>query len=322
MEEKNRQTLFFQKGNVVLTRIAFFIFPFYSSKLTIQQCNNFLFMPCLSPSFCYNQDTLMKGFLPFYTFIRNSWLSIYSPACNALRSITGRQISITPFMKIFIVIPAYNEEKVIQDVIREVRGAGYQNILVVDDGSSDNTQAKAAELIGKLALRHKINRGKGGATKTGIEAAKLLGADIIVTIDGDGQHDPVDIAKLIEPIKQQHCDVVLGTRLLAPKGMPAWKIAANHFGNFCTWLLFGLWVTDSQSGFRAYSRHAAEVINTRADRYEYDSEVIREIYIYKLKFKEIPIAVRYTDYSMGKIHKQGFFNGLKTLYKMIWNLIS
>ncbi len=224
--------------------------------------------------------------------------------------------------KVFIAIPAFNEESVIQAVIKEIQKAGYENIIVVDDGSSDHTQAKAAELIGKLALKHKLNRGKGAATKTAIEAAKLLGADIIVTVDGDGQHDPADIAKLIEPIANNACDVVLGTRLLKPKGMPIWKIAANHFGNFCTWYLFGLWVTDSQSGFRAYSRHAAEVINTKADRYEYDSEVIREIYVYKLKFKEVPIAVRYTEYSMGKIHKQGLLNGLKTLYKMIWNLIS
>lgn len=224
--------------------------------------------------------------------------------------------------KVFVVIPAFNEAGVIQDVIKETRDAGHENIIVVDDGSADDTQAKAAELIGKLALRHKVNRGKGGATKTGIEAAKLLGAEIIVTIDGDGQHDPKDIAKLVEPIENKSCDVALGTRLLNPKGMPVWKIAANHFGNFCTWFLFGLWVTDSQSGFRAYSRHAAELINTRADRYEYDSEVIREMYIYKLKFKEVPIAVRYTDYSMGKINKQGLINGFKTLYKMIWNLIN
>ncbi|NTW27548.1 MAG: glycosyltransferase family 2 protein [Candidatus Moranbacteria bacterium] len=220
------------------------------------------------------------------------------------------------------MIPAFNEETVIQGVIKEVQSAGYENIVVIDDGSSDNTQAKAAELIGKMAFRHKINRGKGGATKTGIEAAKLLGADIIVTIDGDGQHDPKDIAKIIAPILEKKCGVVLGTRLLNPKGMPLWKIFANHFGNFCTWFLFGLWVTDSQSGFRAYSKHAAELINTRADRYEYDSEVIREIHLHKLKFKEIPVAVRYTKYSMGKIHKQGFINGFKTLYKMIWGLIS
>ena len=222
--------------------------------------------------------------------------------------------------KIFIVIPTFNEESVIQDVIKEVREAGYENIIVVDDGSSDNTQEKA-KIAGTIALRHKINRGQGAATKTGIEAAKLLKADIIVTIDGDGQHDPKDIEKLIKPILQNHCDVVLGTRLQNPKGMPWYKIIANKVGNFFTWYLFGLWVSDSQSGFRAYSHHAAEIINTRGDRYEYASEILYEIKNYKLKFKEIPIAVRYTEYSMGKIHKQGFINGIKTLYKMIFKLI-
>jgi glycosyltransferase involved in cell wall biosynthesis len=231
-------------------------------------------------------------------------------------------MSLILIKKIFVIIPAFNESLVIQDVIREIKQAGYENIIVVDDGSKDDTQTKASELIGKNALRHKLNRGKGAATKTGIEAAKILGADIIVTVDGDGQHDPKDIQRLIEPILNNKCDVVLGTRLVNPRGMPWYKIMANHFGNFCTWFLFGLWVTDSQSGLRAYSRHAAEVINTKADRYEYDSQVIREIYIYKLKFKEVPIAVRYTDYSMGKIDKQNLANGIKTIYKMIWGLIS
>ncbi len=225
-------------------------------------------------------------------------------------------------VKIFIVIPAFNEAQIIQSVIKEIQSAGYQNIIVVDDGSTDDTQKQAAKLIGEKALRHKINRGKGGATKTGIEAAKIFDAEIIVTIDGDGQHDPKDIGKLTEPIIKNHCDVVLGTRLINSSGMPYYKIIANHIGNFFTWLLFGLWVTDSQSGFRAYSRHAAELINTKSDRYEYDSEVIREIHLYKLSYKEIPIAVRYTAYSMGKTQKQGFINGLKTLYKMIWNIIS
>lgn len=222
----------------------------------------------------------------------------------------------------WIVIPAYNEEKIIQDVIREIKAAGYQNIIVVDDGSADQTQKKAAEIPGIITLRHLLNRGKGAATKTGIEAAKLLGAGIIVTMDGDGQHNPHDIVHLIEPIKKNHCDVVLGTRLKNPIGMPWHKILANWIGNALTWYFYGLWVSDSQSGFRAYSRHASELINTKTDRYEYDSEVIREIYLYKLKYREVPIEVRYTDYSLGKIHKQGFVNGLKTLYKIIWNIVS
>ncbi|MDO9231851.1 MAG: glycosyltransferase family 2 protein [bacterium] len=225
-------------------------------------------------------------------------------------------------MKTYIVIPAYNEGKIIQEVIIDIQKAGYQNIILVDDGSADDTFSKAQEILDNLVFRHKINRGKGAATKTGIEAAKILGANIIVTLDGDGQHAPADIAKLTAPIEFDSFDVVLGTRLLNPKGMPRYKILANKIGNFFTWCLYGLWVTDSQSGFRAYSRHAAEVINTQSDRYEYDSEVIREIRKYKLKFKEVPITVRYTQYSMGKVQKQSFLTGLKTLYKMIWNIIS
>lgn len=222
----------------------------------------------------------------------------------------------------WVILPAYNEETVIQDVLREIQDAGYRNIIVVDDGSNDETFEKAQSVEGVIALRHPINRGKGAATKTGVEAAKLLGAGIIVTMDSDGQHNPTDIAHLIEPIKKARCDVVLGTRLQNPKGMPWYKILANKIGNLVTWYFYGLYVSDSQSGFRAYSRHASELIDTKTDRYEYDSEVIHEIYLYKLKYQEVPIEVRYTEYSMGKIQKQGFINGLKTVYKIIFNLIS
>lgn len=225
------------------------------------------------------------------------------------------------FSKIYVVIPAFNEEKIIADVIDEIGSAGHGNIIVIDDGSSDDTFQKAKEK-NVIALRHKLNRGKGASAKTGIEAAKLLGADIVVTMDGDGQHDPADIRALVEPILSEDFDVVMGTRLVNPKGMPRRKIAANRMGNFFTWLIYGLWVTDSQSGFRAYSRNAICQINTHTDRYEYDSEVIYEIRKNRLKYKEVPVKVRYTDYSMGKFQKQGFVNGLKTVYKMIWNLIS
>lgn len=224
--------------------------------------------------------------------------------------------------KVFIVIPAFNEESVIQNIIREIKNEGYKNIIIVDDGSEDNTYQKAKKIEGITALRHRINRGKGAATKTGIEAAKLLGADVIVTMDGDGQHDPKDTRNIINPILEKKCEVVLGSRLKNPEGMPFYKRLQNRIANLITWYLFGLWVTDSQSGFRAYSRKAAELINTRADRYEYDSEVIREIYIYRLRFKEISIRASYTEYSKSKPEKQNLFNGLRTLYKMFWKLIN
>jgi len=223
--------------------------------------------------------------------------------------------------KIFVIIPVLNESEVIQSVIDELCSAGQYSIIVVDDGSSDNTYQLVDSNIGITALRHKINRGKGATLKTGIVAANLLGADIVVTMDGDGQHDPMDISALVEPIIKGECDVVLGSRCSDTGEMPGIKIIANKIGNFVTWLFYGTLVSDSQSGFRAYSHFAAHIIDTKADKYEYDSKVIREINNNRLKFKEVPVKVRYTEYSMGKIQKQGFVNGIKTLIRMIWGAL-
>jgi glycosyltransferase involved in cell wall biosynthesis len=224
-------------------------------------------------------------------------------------------------MNIAIVIPVFNEAQVINQVLGEIRAYGDFILIVVDDGSADESFEKA--VAGRaLALRHKINRGKGAAIKTGVSAANLLGADIVITMDGDGQHDPNDIATLIEPIKSGLADVVLGSRLLNREEMPKAKVIANWIGNFITWLFYGIWVSDSQSGFRAYSKFAALIIDTKADKYEYDSKVIREIKNNHLRFTEVPVHTRYTEYSNGKAQKQGFVNGIVTLFRMIWNLIA
>lgn len=223
--------------------------------------------------------------------------------------------------KILVVIPVFNEEKIIKEVVKEIQAAGFFNLIIVDDGSSDKTYEKVSDLPGVAPLRHKINRGKGAAVKTGIQCAKLLGAKAVATLDGDGQHNPKEIHKMLKLIEKGY-DVVLGSRMINSKGMPSYKILANKIANIITWFFYGLWVTDSQSGFRAYSKKAIDLINTRGDRYEYDSEVIREIRRNKLKYKEIPIEVRYTDYSMGKMQKQGLVNGVKTFFRIVWGLIS
>jgi glycosyltransferase involved in cell wall biosynthesis len=206
-------------------------------------------------------------------------------------------------------------------VLEEIRQYGDYQLIVVDDGSSDDSFAQASA-YGALTLLHKLNRGKGAAVKTGIIAANLLEADIIVTIDGDGQHDPGDIQKLIDPILTGEADAVLGSRLLNRKEMPLIKKTANFIGNFFTWLFYGIMVSDSQSGFRAYSKYAALIIDTKADKYEYDSKVIREIKNNRLRFIEVPIYARYTEYSKGKKQKQGFVNGIITLFRMIWKMIA
>jgi glycosyltransferase involved in cell wall biosynthesis len=150
-------------------------------------------------------------------------------------------------------------------------------------------------------------------------AANRLNADCVVTMDGDGQHDPEDIQSLVAPILNGSCDTVLGTRTKNRQEMPLIKIIANKIGNLVTLVLYGIYVHDSQSGFRAYSKAAAQIIDTKADKYEYDSKVIREINANRLTFQEVPISVRYTDYSKTKPRKQGFVMGIKTMVRMIWD---
>ncbi len=220
-----------------------------------------------------------------------------------------------------VVIPAFNEALVIGRVVRGVRGQGYRQIVVVDDGSTDRTAA-AAKKSGALVAAHRLNRGKGAAVKTGLEAALALGGDIIVTMDGDGQHAPEDIRALEEPIARGLCEVSLGTRMWPGSPMPASRFLQNLMANGLTWAVHRQWVADSQSGFRAYSARAARTIDVTADFYDYDSEVIREIRRHRLSFQEIPVKVRYTSHSLSKVHKQSLSNGIKTVARMLWQLIS
>lgn len=216
--------------------------------------------------------------------------------------------------KIFILIPVFNEEKVILEVIRSIKKKGYKNLIIIDDGSTDKTFYKANK--GRVTVvRHVINRGKGAALKTGIEAAIEMNADIIVTMDGDGQHDPSEVLRLIREINKGY-DVILGSRNISFSQMPISKVIANYIGNFFTYLLYGVWVKDSQCGLRAYSKKAISLISTTTDRYEYDSEIIREIARNMLKFKEIQIGTIYTNYSLNKKTRQSFLTGLETAFRM------
>jgi UDP-N-acetylglucosamine---dolichyl-phosphate N-acetylglucosaminyltransferase len=217
--------------------------------------------------------------------------------------------------KLFIVIPAYQEMQVIASVIRELHTYGYRNIIIVDDGSEDNTFEEARK-AGAMVLRHSMNRGKGAAVKTGIEAAKRSGADIVITFDGDGQNDPGDIKDMLMYMQRGY-DVVLGNRFLHKQSIPFLKRIYNGVANGMTYLLYGIRVTDSQSGFRAYSRNAFDALDTESDRYEFDTEVLREIRVKKLKYKEIPVHVRYTKYSQAKAMKQTLWTGLETAFRLV-----
>lgn len=222
---------------------------------------------------------------------------------------------------VVIVIPAYNEEHTIGWVIEKCKIQHAKcKIIVVDDGSQDRT-AKLAKQAGAHVLKHSINRGLGAALATGITGALCLshksesGLDktIIVTLDADGQHDPAEIPQLIAPIIKNEAQVVIGNRLKA--GMPWYRRVANCCGNFCTWFLFGIFVSDSQSGFRAFRAEAAAQLRLRTSTMEVSSEIIREIARLKLRIAEVPVTTQYTAYSLSK--GQSFARGLETLWKLI-----
>jgi UDP-N-acetylglucosamine---dolichyl-phosphate N-acetylglucosaminyltransferase len=213
-----------------------------------------------------------------------------------------------------IVIPAYNEERTIIEVIRGLKRHGFARLIVVDDGSRDRT-SKLASQEDVVLLRHILNRGLGGALGTGITASLRLGAEAIVTFDADGQHDPDDIARLLEPIKKEEADVVIGSRMLEPTGVPYPRRIANWTANIVTYLLFRGWTTDSQSGLRAFSSQAAARIQIMTSGMEVSSEIIAETIKHRLTRKEVPVQAIYTDYSLSK--GQSFRVGLQTLRKLI-----
>jgi glycosyltransferase involved in cell wall biosynthesis len=219
-----------------------------------------------------------------------------------------------PALQVFVVVPAFNEECTIRSVIHGLRRCGFPQVLVVDDGSTDQT-AIQARLAGAEVVSHLLNRGLGAALGTGIAAALRRGAQIIITCDADGQHDPGDALRALAPVLQGDADVVIGSRLLGAGHMPWRRRVANGIANVVTLLLFGIWTTDSQSGLRVFSREAARRIEWTSDGMEVSSEIAGEIARHRLRRAEVPITSIYTDYSLSK--GQGFFMGLRTLGKLL-----
>lgn len=193
-----------------------------------------------------------------------------------------------------------------------VRGCSehVDTVLVVDDCSADNT-AETARKAGAQVLRHALQRGAGRATATGLQAALRLGADFIVTLDADGQHLPQEIPNVVEPLKKGLADVVVGCRSLKREEMPIVRRVGNSFANLWTWLLLGVAVSDTQSGYRGYARRAAEKLPFDARGYEFCSQSLWEAHQIGLRIQEVPITVVYTEYSQSK--GQSFATSLKTL---------
>ena len=188
-------------------------------------------------------------------------------------------------------IPAFNEEKPIVDVIK--KSLKYvDQVIVCDDGSSDLT-AEQAKIAGAVVIKHEKNMGKGHAMKSLFKYAKDIDADVIVTIDGDGQFLPEQIGTLLQPILENSYDVVIGNRFSDDKEMPSYRKIGNKMLDRITKLAAELPFSDTQSGFRSYSKKAIQSINFSTNGFGVDSEILIDAVDKGLKITETDVTVLY-----------------------------
>lgn len=212
----------------------------------------------------------------------------------------------------YIIVPAYNEEKVIRSTLEELQHTGYKQLIVIDDCSSDNTIKEAIDYA--TILKHDVNKGQGAALRTGIEYALKNGATKIITFDSDGQHDPKDIKRILQ--KLDEFEVVLGSRFIGKTtNLPLFrKIMLKGSVVLCK-LFYGLKITDSHNGLRGFRAESASKINITEDRMLHASEILQRISEKKLSYTEVPVHIRYTEYSLKK--GQSIWNAFNILKGMI-----
>lgn len=220
-------------------------------------------------------------------------------------------------MKIVAVMPAYNEATRIGAAIEAVR-LHVPLVLVVDDGSSDET-AEAARRAGAFVVRHGLNRGQGAALRTGNAAALLLGADCVVHIDADGQHDPSFLPTLLAPLLAGTSDIVYGSRFLGVQasGMPFSRRLLLLAGRYFSRFVLGIprTITDPQSGLRAMTAHAARSLRFVQDRKAHCSELLRVVTRSAYRYAEVPVHVAYSRESLAKGNRNS------DAFEIVWQLI-
>ena len=223
--------------------------------------------------------------------------------------------------RVCVIVPAYNEATVITDVIQTSKRAfakikGFDiDIVVINDGSRDETSSEAKK-GGAIVVDHILNSGVGGATLTGLAYARKYKYDIAATMDADGQHAPEDVIKGIKKIDKSPSGLLIGSRLIDSEGMSKTKVLGNKGLSLITKVLFGVNVTDSQSGLRIYSRAAIEKLDWKTTGYEFCSEMIWRAKQLGIEIEEFPIQAIYTDYSRSKGQNNwNAINIVKRLFK-------
>jgi len=209
----------------------------------------------------------------------------------------------------WVVIAAFNEAKVIREVVSEVVKGGW-SVVIVDDGSSDAT-ATEAKVPGAIVLVHRINLGQGAALQTGIDYALRRGATAIVTFDADGQHDAADIPLLIAALADH--DIALGSRFLGRvEGASSRRMAMLRTATKVSNRMSGMELTDSHCGLRAFRASAAPALRISQNRMAHASELLRKIKTSGLRLVEVPVTIKYTEHSKSK--GQGGIQAVRILF--------
>jgi len=235
------------------------------------------------------------------------------PAVISTQTVAARK----PF--VVIVMPAYNAAKTLEDTFRKIPPGYYDEVIVVDDHSRDDTTALAKSLNLK-AIRHPHNVGYGGNQKTCYMEALRDGADIVIMLHPDGQYDPAILPEMIRPIQEGRADMVLGSRMMLPGGaarggMPMWKQIANRFLTTAENLAMRRQFSECHTGYRAYSRKFLETVPflRNANGFVFDTEVIFQAVHFGLRVVEVPISTRYFADASSVGFRAGVVYGLGTL---------
>lgn len=196
-------------------------------------------------------------------------------------------------MRIFIVIPLFNEEKHIVNVLKDIAKFNLP-VVVVDDGSKDNSKfrIKNLKLKNLTLLQHKINLGKGAAMKTGADYAFTHGADAIIFMDSDGQHEAKDLPEFINALKSGKYDVVFGTRNYS-YGVPLVRFLGNKFASVLISLMFHIYISDVLCGFKGLTREAYKKLKWESSGYGVEAEIVARAGRNKIKSCEVPVGTVY-----------------------------
>lgn len=217
------------------------------------------------------------------------------------------------------MIPAYCEQSVIGSTVGSVLSV-FPNVVVVDDGSDDGT-ASEARAAGAVVLIHPVNLGQGAALQTGISFALRSGASHIVTFDADGQHRIEDAQTMLDVLEAESLDVALGSRFTGrAENLPRLRKLVLKAAIFFTNFTCGLKLTDTHNGLRVLTARAASQIQLQHNGMAHASEILEQIAQLKLKYREVPITIVYTDYSLAK--GQGIYNSLRIVSDIFMGWIS